>query len=486
MIASSNQPGQLFGTAKTHKFENNADINLENLKFRPIISQVGTYTYNAAKVIADYLKPLVAENDYMLTNTQDFADEIRNQPPLNPDEEYVSYDVKSLFTNVPVKETIDYILNEIYEKKKLPSLCKRSMFKKLLEKLTCECTFMFNDNFYEQIDGCTMGGPLSVILSNIFMTMLELHVVKPMKPKFYRRYVDDIIKRRKKNCPDLLLEKLNSYHPNIEFTVEVNPAQFLDTQIIIDSAGLCQTRVYRKPNKFPIHWCSKSPVRYKRNAIIGDLYRAKRISSNFDVELIVIKRKFIKAGFPTKFVDSVIRRFVNPAVQEDEDLPLIPEYFYEDPKPFVLVELPYCQENERLSKYFVQKFKDFLNTNCIVVIKWVTKKVRNLFNLKSRNPHPACKVYAGKCSCGVEYIGETKRNVEVRWGEHNNPQGKSEPSKHLYNFPTHSYTWSVLMSAPKNVRTRRNLEASEVALKKPVLNNQVDSKKLTLFRYGVT
>ena len=42
------------------------------------------------------------------------------------------------------------------------------------------------------------------------------------------------------------------------------------------------------------------------------------------------------------------------------------------------------------------------------------------------------------------------------------------------------------MSAPKNVRLRKNLEASEVALKKPELNNQVDSKKLTLFRYGVT
>ena len=86
----------------------------------------------------------------------------------------------------------------------------------------------------------------------------------------------------------------------------------------------------------------------------------------------------------------------------------------------------------------------------------------------------------------MEYIGETKRNVEVRWGEHNNPQGKSEPSKHLYNFTTHSFTWSVLMSASKNVRIRKNLEASEVALSKPELNNQVDSKKLTLFRYGVT
>ena len=198
---------------------------------------------------------------------------------------------------------LSYILDEIYVKKKLPSLCKRTMFKKLLEKLTCECTFMFNDNFYEQVDGCTMGGPLSVILSNIFMTMVELQVVKPMKPNFYLRFVDDIINRRKKNSPDLLLEKLNSYHPNIEFTVEVNPTQFLDTQIIIDSTGMCQTRVYRKPNKFPIHWCSKSPVRYKRNAIIGDLYRAKRISSNFDFELIIIKHKFIKAGFPVKFVD---------------------------------------------------------------------------------------------------------------------------------------------------------------------------------------
>ena len=171
---------------------------------------------------------------------------------------------------------------------------------------------------------------------------------------------------------------------------------------------------------------------------------------------------------------------------EDEDTPLIPQYFFEDPKPFILVEIPYCIENERLSKYFIKKFKEFLNTDCVVVIKWITKKVRNLFNLKSRNPHPACKIYAGKCSCGVEYIGETKRNVEVRWGEHNNPQGTSEPFKHLYKFPTHNFTWSVLMSAPKNVRIRKNLEASEVALKRPELNNQVDSKKLTLFCYGAT
>ena len=32
---------------------------------------------------------------------------LQQQDPLLPNEEYVSYDVKSLFTNVPIQETID-------------------------------------------------------------------------------------------------------------------------------------------------------------------------------------------------------------------------------------------------------------------------------------------------------------------------------------------------------------------------------------------
>ena len=84
------------------------------------------------------------------------------------------------------------------------------------------------------------------------------------------------------------------------------------------------------------------------------------------------------------------------------------------------------------------------------------------------------------------YVGETKRNAEVRWGKHNNPTGSAEPSKHLYNHPSHSFSWRVLMNAPDNTRIRKSLEPSIIALMKPDLNNQVDSKKLTLFRYGVT
>ena len=345
---------------------------------------------------------------------------------------------------------------------------------------------MFNDNFYRQINGCTMGGPLSVIMSNIFMTKLELDVVVPHNPQFYKRYIDDMITRRKKNVPDLLFQKMSSYHRNINLTVELNPEKFLDTRILISSIGAVTTQVYRKPNKLPLHWFSKTPIRYKRNAIIGDLHRSKKISSYYHDEVEIIKKKYVTAGFPYRFVNSVVDNFNNPQPFEDEDLPLIPDYFYEPPIPFILVDLPYSPENERHSKHFLKKLKSFLNTPCTIVVKWSTKKIRTLFSLKSRNPYPSCKIYEGTCSCGSLYVGETKRNVAVRWAEHNDPRGSSEPSKHLYNFPSHHFSWRVLLNASQNGRIRKNLEASVIALQKPDLNNQVDSKKLTLFRYGVT
>ena len=280
---------------------------------------------------------------------------------------------------------------------------------------------------------------------------------------------------------------MSNYHHRINFTVEIDPEKFLDTRIKINSDGLCNTEVYRKPNKVPMHWHSKAPVRYKRNAINGDLHRAKRISSDFDKEIKTIKEKYRTAGFPVRFVSSIIDTFCNPKPDVDEEeLPLIPSYFFEKDPPFILIEVPYCPENERHSKHFLRKLKSFLSIECTLVIKWITRKVRTLFSLKSKNPYPSCKIYLGTCSCGSSYIGETKRNTLVRWSEHNNPRGKSEPAKHLAKNPAHTFTWQILLTAPQNARMRKNLEASMVALNKPNLNNQVDSKKLTLFRYGVT
>ena len=54
--------------------------------------------------------------------------------------------------------------------------------------------------------------------------------------------------------------------------------------------------------KLPVHWTSKIPMRYKRNAIIGELHRTKKIASNFDIEIKRIITKYAAARFPNRFV----------------------------------------------------------------------------------------------------------------------------------------------------------------------------------------
>ena len=96
-----------------------------------------------------------------------------------------------------------------------------------------------------------MGGPYSLTLADIHMIRRENNVVKPLNPPFYKRYVDDMYNRRKKNCVDGLYNKLNNYHPNIKLTIETNPSKFLDTEIINEN-GKIETRVFRKNTKLSI------------------------------------------------------------------------------------------------------------------------------------------------------------------------------------------------------------------------------------------
>ena len=62
-------------------------------------------------------------------------------------------------------------------------------------KLITECTFKFNSRSFKQVDGCTMGRPLSVTFSDI--VKMEKDVVIPSKPILYHRFGDDIYSRRK-------------------------------------------------------------------------------------------------------------------------------------------------------------------------------------------------------------------------------------------------------------------------------------------------
>ena len=176
------------------------------------------------------------KNEYTIGDTLSFPDLLKGVPS-DDNYEDVSYDVESLFTSIPVQETIDYILYKIYVKKELKQFCKKSIFKKLLNKLTTECVFSANNRLIKQIDGCAMGGPISVALSDIYVCKIEEDIVAPSKPLFYKRYVDDTYVRRKRNETDELYNALNSYHQNIKLTFSKSEFLQIYNNIIYNEVG---------------------------------------------------------------------------------------------------------------------------------------------------------------------------------------------------------------------------------------------------------
>ena len=111
----SSRPGLFYGTAKIHNLKENDTI--ENLPLRPIISNVGTATYKTAKHLAALLSPLTS-SEYNIKNSYEFVKTIKNKKILNG-YKMISFDIKNLFTNVPLDKTIKTILTKIYKERML-------------------------------------------------------------------------------------------------------------------------------------------------------------------------------------------------------------------------------------------------------------------------------------------------------------------------------------------------------------------------------
>ena len=102
---------------------------------------------------------------------------------------------KSFLFLFSLQETIDIAINLIFNHNPNLNITKKEL-KKLFLFATSHTHFIFNSKFYNQIDGVAMGSPLAPVLANIFMGFYEskwLNEYNLNKPKFYLRYVDDIL-----------------------------------------------------------------------------------------------------------------------------------------------------------------------------------------------------------------------------------------------------------------------------------------------------
>ena len=108
--------------------------------------------------------------DYCTEDKFTFIEEIKSVSLNNTS--FVSYDVTSLFTYIPLKGTIELALTVLLENEANLRIYKNGL-KKLFKIATCETHFMLKSKFYDQIDGVAMGSSLVLVLANLFMVYHE-------------------------------------------------------------------------------------------------------------------------------------------------------------------------------------------------------------------------------------------------------------------------------------------------------------------------
>ena len=90
---------------------------IEKLPIRPIISNLNTATYHLAKYLAKLLSPL-STSEYTVSSGKEFMTTIKNvQVPSGF--HMISFNFKSLFTNVPLEYTMGLVLERICNKGQL-------------------------------------------------------------------------------------------------------------------------------------------------------------------------------------------------------------------------------------------------------------------------------------------------------------------------------------------------------------------------------
>ena len=164
----------------------------------------------------------------------------------------VSFDVESLFTNIPLGECIDLAVN--YISKGNPDLkLSEPELRSLFTIATAQTHFLFNGSFYDQIDGVAMGSSLAPGLANLFMGHHEklcLENFQGSEMLFYCRYVDDTFCLvHSEHDAIIFFDYINSRHPNIRFTMEKeahHKLPFLDALVDNNDPNSFLTRVYRK------------------------------------------------------------------------------------------------------------------------------------------------------------------------------------------------------------------------------------------------
>ena len=218
----------------------------------------------------------------------------------------MSFDVKSLFTSIPLQLALDCTETAINNSTfKLPLPTNDIM--DLLNLCLTSTYFQYNGKHYKQLHGTAMGSPVSVVVAEIVMQSIEEQALATYKQTvpLWLRYVDDTFTAVHKDEIDTFHEHLNRQNADIQFTREVEEngkILFLDCLVSRHDNKL-QTTIYRKPTHTDrlLDQSSYNPTSHKATTIRTLTRRAQLVCDSTD-----------SLSDESKYLDNVFSKNYNP------------------------------------------------------------------------------------------------------------------------------------------------------------------------------
>ena len=141
---SGSAPAKFYGTPKMHNLTDSDSFP----ELRPIVSSVGNYNYNLAKYLCNLLSPHLPEQ-YCTKDTLTFVEELKRVSLV--DKFLVSFDVTSLFRNIPLSTTMKLAVDLIKTSQPYLKISEKDLTS-LFNFATCETHFLIKGKFYDKID----------------------------------------------------------------------------------------------------------------------------------------------------------------------------------------------------------------------------------------------------------------------------------------------------------------------------------------------
>jgi len=389
---------------KIHKPSSSWSIKHKIPPGRPIVGNSYSEDTEICKFIDSFLKPIVAKQPFVLSNTDQLLYALANLS-IKKEAILFSLDVNSLYTNIPIAkgiETVKYFFDKYPDQnrsdKHILSLLSISLYKN---------DFVFNGKYFRQTKGVAMGKQFAPNFANLYMSRWENHVLNELsglKPIIWLRYIDDIFGIWEHSLTDLLtfIGKINKIDENIQVLANTSfsDIQFLDLVLFKTQESNLSSMVYLKPTSSLklIHPRSLHPSHTKNGVIVSQILRYSK-NCSFEVDFRFQLKFLLEALSEQCYSRTCLRQAKQKAFSYTNHTV--------DNKGAIVKGFFPCSNKCSLciNHGQITKFLSF-SGGAKMIFQFLTCSSKNL-------------IYVIECQkCFQKYVGETSRSLKKRMSEH--------------------------------------------------------------------